>query len=429
MVLVTQNNLGGLGEAIQQVGSSFGQAIHQRKQNALQEALRQSAMQAVGENSTLGQLLSQPRGLQVAQQLIGVLGPILKEETKKQGVQSFFNQFQDQTKEDFSPIQIAKMRPQMEVEEGEYIQTPQGSFGEEEVVDVPGFGKFPREMISQALSNPNEQVRRWGEGAQKALEAKESQQRKRFESDREYHRKGTEKAEESVRGLREALPRKESALSLARNAVESGDVGRLSKANLAQIFPGAIGKLFQTAQGAQLVTAGKENLLSNMSRVSARAQNQWFEQRLNSMFPQIGQSEEANLTTQEMLEGELALEKAYLDAYDKIAHQEEKEFGFIRRGIDRKARQTIKPLEQQIFDRTMFRIKQIQEQQEGLPPLNQLQKKVAKGTPLTPAMARLMLERYGDVNTVHRVATKLGYDIPTDEELNFYTQSFREIGE
>lgn len=427
MVLVTQQTLGGLGPAIQDVGSLVSQLIQQKKQQAYQESLRQSALEAVGQDTTLGQLLSQPGGFQVAQQLSGVLGPLLKEETKQQGVQSFFNQFGETPREEFSPVHIAKMRPQMEVEEGGFVHTPQGSFEEVEMVDVPGFGKFPREMISQAIANPNEQVRRWGEGAQKALEAKEAQQRKRFESDREYHRKGTEKAEEQVRGLRESLPSKENALSLARNAVETGDVGRFSKANLATVLPPQIGKILQTAKGTQLITASKENLLSNMARVSARAQNQWFEKRLNSMFPQIGQSEEANLTALEMLEGEVALDNAYLNAFDRLAQQDEKEVGYIRRGIDRRAREEVKEEEKRIFNRTMYRLKVLEEREKGPRSPSQVgTKKVARNTPLTLETAALFYDTYGPEQAI-KVAEKLGYKIPTQDEVRYFIKGMREL--
>jgi hypothetical protein len=105
-----------------------------------------------------------------------------------------------------------------------------------------------------------------------------------FEGEREYHTKFSKAVEDNVAKLRESVPKKENALSYARNAIEAGNPDFFSKDKLAD----ATGlDIFRTSKGAQLITAGKENLLSNMSRTSARAQNMWFEQRLNSMFAKI----------------------------------------------------------------------------------------------------------------------------------------------
>ena len=165
-----------------------------------------------------------------------------------------------------------------------------------------------------------------------------------------------------------------------------------------------------------------------MSRVSARGQNIWFEQRLNSMFPKIGQSKEANLTVQEMLEGEAAIEKSYISEYDRLAEEDMKEYGYERKDINKRAQNAVKFKEKEIMRRTSYRMKEVEEVEKGLSTLkNQVGKNVPKGTPLTLAMAKLYKDKFGD--KALEVEKKNGYYIPTLEEFKMYQstpQEFRE---
>lgn len=254
-----------------------------------------------------------------------------------------------------------------------------------------------------------------------------AKQHKFFSEERAYHTAQAAKEDEKANILRESIPKKEMALNFARNAVMTGDVGYFSPDKLADIT-GV--DLFRTAKGAQLITAGKENLLSNLSRVSARAQNLWMEQRMSSMFPKIGQSEEANLTTQEMIEAEVALDKAYLNAFDKETEKDEKELGYGKKDRSKRAHEAIKPLENQIMRRASFRMKELEEQEKGLDKLkNEVGKNVPKGTPLTLKMGNLYIKKFGEKNA-KKIAEANGYYIPTSEELDIFLQSpeeFREL--
>lgn len=251
-----------------------------------------------------------------------------------------------------------------------------------------------------------------------------TEKRREFEKEREFHSSFSKEANKEIEGLRSTLPRKEMALDFARNAIETGDLSYFSPDKLAD----ATGiDLFRTAKGSQLATAAKENLLGNMSRISARGLNQWMEQRLNTMFPKIGQSREANLTAQEMLEAESAMDRAYLSEYDRLAAQDEEQYGFERKDIAKRARQAVSAKQKEIFNRASYRIKEIEEQEKGLSSLkSQVGKNVIKGTPLTLAMAKLYKQKFGD--NALSVAKKNGYYIPSIEEFQIYQsrpQEFR----
>ena len=235
---------------------------------------------------------------------------------------------------------------------------------------------------------------------------------KTFEGDRTYHTNISKDAVKKADELRSSVPKKENALRFARDAVQTGNVSYFSPDKLAD----ATGiELFRTAKGAQLITAGKENLLSNMERVSAKAQNVWFEKRLNSVFPEIGKSREANLTVQEMIEGEVAADKAYLQEFDRISEEDRKKYGYVREDVSKRAREAAEPKDKKILQRTSYRIKEIQEQEEGLSALkSRIGQKVEKGTPLTLAMAKLYKDKFGD--QALKVAKDNGYYIPSIEE-------------
>lgn len=346
-----------------------------------------------------------------------------------------------QSQKDLADERLKALQQQQGLFQGLYQGQDQGNASQDQMegdesVSMPQQGGFD---ISKTPDNKLRQVAAFkgqpgeagtiGNMAQAELDKREKTEKeklKKFESERSFHTGYSKDAVKRADLLRESLPKKEMALNLARNAVETGDVSFFSPDKLADVT-GV--DLFRTAKGAQLITAGKENLLSNMSRVSARAQNIWFEQRLNSMFPKIGQDQEANLTTQEMLEAEEAMDKAYLDEFDRLQVEDDKNYGYERKDIEKRARQAIKPLENHIMQRASYRMKEIEENEKGLTSLKtDVGKNVVKGTPLTLAMARLYVDKYGKENAL-KVAEKNGYYIPTPDEFSSYQkvpQEFRE---
>jgi len=262
----------------------------------------------------------------------------------------------------------------------------------------------PEQMDILALVDPQ---------AASYMQKKEKEARQTFESDRSYHTQFSKKAEDEAHELRRSLPKKEMAISFAKDAVLSGDLNYFSPDKLAD----ATGiDLFRTSKGSALLTAGKENLLSNMSRASARAQNMWFEQRLNSMFPKIGQSQEANETILEMLEAEQKMDQLYLSAFDKIVSEDQENLGYVRKDVAERAQKEVDAQQKDILKASSFRMKQIQEREEGLSSLKQkVGKKVPKGTPLTPMMMTLYVKKFGEDKAI-QIAEKNGYVVPTIEE-------------
>lgn len=406
----------------QLLGATEKHQVYSQKQRELKQ--REAGTKAAGnifsqlpKNATLQDVQAAVLAAQeanVPQEIIkahmDLYEPSLKQQAKTQGSEQFLSSIlpgygqQGQMPQQRQDTALGRvMQPQ---EPGE----PQGQPQQQQTPQQQPFDikQVPEQSLLALSSSPDPAHRDF---ANAELKRRENVQ-KQFNEDRKFHAKGAEKTEERVAGLREAVPKKKMALNLARDAVQSGEVGSFSLANLAE-RSGV--KEFQTAKGAQLVTAGKENLLGNMSRVSAKGQNQWFEQRLNSMFPQIGQSKEANETIDAMLQGELKMDENYLRAYNELAKKDEQEFGYKRNDLDRRAREMTEKSDSEIMKETSFKLREIYEREKGIGWMQEhAMKKVPQGTPLTPQMYKILGKKYkGDPAQTIENAKRLGYEIPT----------------
>ncbi len=247
---------------------------------------------------------------------------------------------------------------------------------------------------------------------------KSALQRKEFSEERSYHTQFSKPAEEKVNLLRNTLPKQEAALNYARQAIESGEVGAFTMNHLADLM-GA--DSLRNSKGSQLVLAAKEQLLPTLGRISAKAQNQYMEKRMSSMIPQVGAQDEANLTMQEMLEGEAEIDRAYVTEFDRLVAKDTEEHKFTKKDIEKRARDAVKYKEKEIGKRTAYRMKEIEEESEGLSSLkSKVGKNVIQGTPLTLSMANLYIKKFGE--NAQDVAKKNGYSIPTREELMIFEQ-------
>lgn len=394
--MVTKLTYGsGLGEGISSFGASIGKALKERT-----------------ERKQLQDILNPPQPEQ--QQ---VPADLTQDEGFQDKFMSMLQNYQDKTGEQLNPQQL-DMAWKAQLQQAQQQQQPTGP-RQYNVQQLAAIARKNPQLASMLQQNQLAQ--------QKMTQQTELAKQKQFAEERKYQTARGLKGAERIAGVETSMGKKEMALDMARLAVESGEVGAFSKANLAQRL--GIPEL-QTASGAALVTAGKENLLGNMSRVSARAQNIWFEKRLADMFPKIGQSKEANLTTQEMLEGEALIDRSLVEKYNQLEQEDIQKYGFAKGDVEKRARKEIEPLEKEIFNRTVYRMKQLEELEKN--PIDQLRmvgKKVQSGTPLTLTMASNYIKKYGDLQKALSAARKNGYKIPTKQELTFYEKRPREARE
>jgi hypothetical protein len=406
-----QNNGGGFGDQqqepeqqniLQQLGQLLGQT-QEAPQAPEQNLIEQIAQQISQPQNVQQQQAQQAQQIQQQQfappqvQAQQLQAQQAQAEAQAQAQQQF--QGQQQQQQDFSPEELARL-----------------SLIKPKIADVLQKGQISQQRASEADRRFEQADRKFDQSVK--------------EADRRYHSQTSDKQEEKIAGIRESVPKKKSALRHSRSAVESGEVGAFSINQLADSIGGAAGDAIRTSQGAALATAGKENLLGNMARVSAKAQNQWFEERLASMFPKVGQSIEANLTTQEMLEGEVILEEAYVKKYDELADSDVKLYGYPRNDIDKRARRAVEHLEEVTFNRSAYRMRELQESEMGRGKMMKgLNKKVPNGTPMTLQMGSLFLDKYKDPSKALKAAKKLGYKVPNAEDLQLYNLSSDEFAQ
>lgn len=246
---------------------------------------------------------------------------------------------------------------------------------------------------------------------------------KRLKTEREernYHTKIADKAAEDFIARKEKVRTKEGALQLANEAIETGETGPFSWANISKRLD--IPELMNAA-GTQLTQAGKDLFFGNMMRVSAKAQNQWLEQRITRLAAEVGDPEINALMKNTMLQSELDLDKAYINSYEKIAKEDMDNFGYVRKDIQERAYKDSEAAAQEIMKRTSFQTRELYEREKGTDKLlEETEKRVPKGTYLTPLMANVFATKTkeGDYQSILKRARALGYKIPTKEEMEIW---------
>lgn len=220
--------------------------------------------------------------------------------------------------------------------------------------------------------------------------------------------------------IQKSLPLKSQALDLAESAVSSGEVGPLSRNNLAKIFNRPE---LKTASGAALDLAIKTNLISNLSRVSAKGTNLWLEKQLLNAFASTGETQASNQTKLEALRAEKALDEAQVATRDRILNEDLEKYGAEQPYMGMRVNKELAPLEKQIMERASFRIRRIYEKEKGYQNMNaKWNKSVPSGTPLTPEMGLILLNKTGSPEKAASLAKQLGYTIYSAEKIGQYEQ-------
>lgn len=231
--IVIQEDLG-LIEGINQAGESFSQALNFRNQKnkkkqeglILEQVLQQAMIDPnTGQSRQLNAqdymgILAQASkaGIDPAalKPYSTVLSGVLKEQARTQGVGDFFKQWQPEQQTPY----LGNSIPSMEESEKNTTQDPLKA---SDMVEVPGFGRIHPDMISAALKNPREEIRRWGEGAQRALlDQNKSTQKENQEIRKEWRqdiRKYSEPYQDTVK-----LQSNLSKLKEAQRLIETGKV-------------------------------------------------------------------------------------------------------------------------------------------------------------------------------------------------------------
>lgn len=429
-------------EGIRGAGSAFAQALQTRNEeqkikqkeqenlekykksggvlNDILSMLPQDATPEQYQNA-LSQAMQQGVPMEIIKQASDLYKPILAQRAKTQGANSYFqNIFGGQNSQvGLAPSQgpmgqgaINSMGTPMDQGAPVQGQMPTQNVQPQQNQTAFDINKVTDDQITKLIASPYKEHQQLGDAILKRREADQ----KAFIEDRKYHSKGFEKAQEQANSIRRSIREKEGALRFSREAIETGETGPLSWANIAKRLD--VPELMNAA-GTELSQAGKEFFFGNMKRVSAKAQNQWLEQRITKLAADVGDPKIAALMKQTMLEGELELDKAYLNAFDRLSKEDQEKFKFGRNDIEERAFKESEGEINKILNKTSFKTRQLYEEEKGAKWLMEnAMKKVAKGTMLTPNMAKVISKKYdGDFKKAIENAKKLGYSIPTRQEV------------
>lgn len=438
-------------EGIRGAGSAFAQALAQRnleqkelqKQEKERDRYKQSGgvlneiLSSLPQDATPEQYqnaltLAIQKGvpLELVKQASDLYKPILQERAKQAGAQNFFNSiFGNQAGgvPAMSPMTSGPMgQTSLPMDQGApAYELPNAQIappmlpGMEPPAQQPqpqqrGFDITTTSMdnLMKLMASPYKQHQNLAEAEIRRREIED----KKFIEERKYNTKGAEAAQQDANTLRKSIRGKEGALQLARQAIETGETGPLSWANISQRL--GYPELMNQA-GTELTQAGKEFFFGNMQKVSAKAQNQWLEQRITKLAAEVGDPRISALTKQTMLEGELDLDKAYLEAYDRLAKEDMQKYKYVKNDIEERAYNESQAQAEKILQKVAFRTRALYEEEKGADWLmKNAMKKVPKGTVLTPKMAKVLASKYeGDFKKAVENAKKLGYMIPSRSEV------------
>ena len=262
--------------------------------------------------------------------------------------------------------------------------------GEETVSTGPsGRKEFTDEQIA-AVSLLNPQL---GGTLQKQKEAKFAKAAK----EEEFGSKRAQKFFANLDERAEGMVQKESALANMEDALQGGNLGFFSPDNLANIT-GIEG--LRSPKGAQFITSGKEFFLGSLKRAGARP-NQWIEQQIQKMLPQVGRSQEANLTVVEALKSEMAIERAQQEIAEELL-----DAGIPKGKIMSETNKRLRQFAVEEQKRLRKRLGEIAGEKK------QALKKVKPGTKVTTDVVDVLLQRSkGDVQAAKKLASDLGYEV------------------
>jgi hypothetical protein len=401
-------DLSGISQGIQGAGESIAQGLERRAQRRLQDR-RRGALDQILSQADLKSPEGQKDFLRTAisagmptKDALGILGSAMKQqevglkfakEQRKQDVLS--SVLGGGTPID--PRVPERMIPEQAPASGEAPVPGQAPAPDRVASQESLTEKFqPKEITEQeiaALSTVDPSTANILQ-RQKDAASKVSEKMK----DREF--KVASKVLERADQQSEELAQKEVSLGLMIDAINKGNLGFFTPDNIAELT-GIEG--LRSPEGAQFIASGKEFFLGSLRRAGPRP-NQWIEQQIQKMLPQIGRSKEANLVVAESLKTSNAIERKRVELVDEIASEQEKEFGFVRRNLGREVDKRLKVFAEEEQKKLESNLRDIVGDQKRV--------KVPEGTKMSAERARFYLDKAdGNKKKAIKMAEMDGYDI------------------
>lgn len=256
--------------------------------------------------------------------------------------------------------------------------------------------------------------------AEKKISGKEKETRRQFESDRAFHSKISDPVIEAANSTLKEEPLKKGLNSQLRKDIQSG--------NTSGLFPFMVDKLglesFRNPESARFTSEIKNKFVASLQDIPGARPNMFLERVLSTAQPQIGRSEEANLSVMDLSDfvDDLNYERA--KQIRNLAKEDRKNFGYVRNDIEERADEKLgnyanKRQEQMAYDIRKRHEDYIEDDIDLLDEV--LGKKIPQGTPVTRRVMRLlMIKNKDDAKKAVEEAKSLGMVFPSKEAYERY---------
>lgn len=387
-VLPSAPNFGSqLAQVLAQAGGDIGQGLIQRGQNRKSEALMQrlkdpsaTVMQKIDAAYALSQNMDPKR----AEVSLPYLNPYIYS----------------------NPTEPSQNQMQQPGQQDNLQETPSGQQFQQPQQGGNSFSNIQDDQLTLLAGLP----KGGGDIAKAELQRRDNSKKQNLkQAEFEYKRAGPILAEADA--LRKNIPTLRNSFDTLTNSIKEGNIGGFDLdylANATGIEP------LRSPKGALFLSAGKEFFLGNLSRAGTRP-NQWIEQQLVKLQPEIGRNQEANLSVAEFMKFKIDTDEAWLKAVDNVSEQYKQNTGYVPGDVGVIADKMIKPYVEQRQKELAYDLRELHEQYLGPKNLMKLEK-VPKGTPLTIEKAKVFLDRAeGNEERAAEAARRLGYDIVGEE--------------
>ncbi len=279
-----------------------------------------------------------------------------------------------------------------------------------------GIGELAEEDIIEAENMGIKGLRE----AQKAViskrEGETKEQRRQFESDRDYHTKISRPIVEEATNVVRAAPISQGLIDQQRRDIATGDTSG--------ILPFLTDKLglenYRNPASARFRTASKERFVENLHSLGGAGArpNQFIEQQLVAAQAGLGRSEEANETVLDLEEfiNDMKLQRAKYELEE--AEKDREKYTYERGDIALRADKRMKDYSEKRQEKMAFDIRKRHE--DNLPD-EALVKEISLGqipfdTPITPRMANiLMIKNNDNEKAAIAEARRLGFRLTTQD--------------
>jgi hypothetical protein len=415
----------------QKIAGQFQEEQKQQERAEVKQTLGAMGQQIGGQQGALLSALAESEADPlVVQKMLPQLFQQQQQQEKQQyeqEQQQRFNQalgLQPQTSPQQQPVMPDQMQQQaIQQQQPTQIQPQQEPFQPQ----VPSVQESPMKDVSEDMltrmsysKDPVQKAVASAELKRRDVEMKSDQKKiEMLKSDRAYHSPLANKYLENIQNKMESVRTKNQSIDALKRGIEGGAQTFGSRDWMADKL-GSLGVGLRTAKGAEFDFALKEFLLGGISRAGARP-NQWIEQQIAKMLPRRGYSESANNAIIESMDAGVALEQKEIDLAGELSEKAFNELGFVPFNIGKQVNESLKAYEQRTNDKLAYKIQQnIDVESKDI--MKDISKKVSKGTPLTLDRAQALVSKYKDPKIALKVAKKLGYTIPSADDMQYYMQ-------